>query len=106
MDAFLLFVFFFVSILISISSLDDAFIDLFALGIVRLGLPRINEDVEIPPTAVFVANWQEADVIEKMVEGNLARISIDAVKLYLGVYPNDTDTLNAALRLAERHPDR
>ncbi|MFZ1885258.1 MAG: glycosyl transferase family protein [Rhodoplanes sp.] len=106
MDAFLLPVFFFVSILISVSSLDDAFIDLFALGIVRRGLPSINEGVEIPPTAVFVANWQEADVIEKMVEGNLARVSIDAVKLYLGVYPNDTETLNAALRLAEKHPDR
>lgn len=106
MEVFLLSVFFFVSILISVSSLDDAFIDIFALGIVRLKRNSINEGVEIPPTAVFVANWQEADVIEKMVEGNLSRIPIDAVNFYLGVYPNDTETLSAALRLAEKHPDR
>ncbi|MEZ5890830.1 MAG: glycosyl transferase family protein, partial [Xanthobacteraceae bacterium] len=106
MEVFLLSVFFFVSVLISVSSLDDAFIDIFALGIVRLKRNSINEDIEIPPTAVFVANWQEADVIEKMVEGNLARIPIDAVEFYLGVYPNDTETLSAALRLAEKHPDR
>jgi hypothetical protein len=31
---------------------------------------------------VFVANWHEADVIGKMVEGNLARIPIDNVKFY------------------------
>jgi adsorption protein B len=105
-DTILLFVLFFVSILISISSLDDAFIDLFALGIVRRGLPTVNENVEIPPTAVFVANWHEADVLGKMVEGNLARIPIAAVRLYLGVYPNDADTLNVALDLAKKHPER
>ncbi|HEX5846003.1 MAG TPA: glycosyl transferase family protein, partial [Rhodoplanes sp.] len=66
-DTILLFLLFFVSILISISSFDDAFIDLFALGIVRRGLPTVNENVEIPPTAVFVANWHEADVLGKMV---------------------------------------
>jgi adsorption protein B len=31
---------------------------------------------------VFVANWHEADVLGKMVEGNLARIPIDNVKFY------------------------
>jgi adsorption protein B len=41
-----------------------------------------------------------------MVEGNLARITSASVKLYLGVYPNDTGTLNVAMGLAERHPER
>lgn len=82
MESVLLILLFFVSILISISSLDDAFIDIFGLAIVRLRSATINESLEIPPTAVFVANWHEADVIGKMVEGNLARIPIDNVKFY------------------------
>ena len=73
MESVLLFLLFFVSILISISSLDDAFIDIFGLAIVRLRSATINENLEIPPTAVFVANWHEADEIGKIVEGNLAR---------------------------------
>lgn len=106
MEILLLWLLFFVSVLITLSSIDDTFIDLFGLGIVRRGLPHVNEKMEIPPTAIFVANWHEADVLGKMVEGNLARIPIPAVKLYLGVYPNDTDTLNVALDLAKKHPDR
>ena len=41
-----------------------------------------------------------------MVEGNLARIPIPSVRLYLGVYPNDTGTRDVAMALAKRHPDR
>ena len=41
-----------------------------------------------------------------MVEGNLSRIPIPSVNLYLGVYPNDTGTRDVALRLAEKYPDR
>src|SRR5436190_9843192 len=66
---------FMVSILITVSSLDDAFIDLLAVGIVRLRLTGLAECLNaIPKTAVFVANWHEEDVLGKMVEGNLARI--------------------------------
>jgi bacteriophage N4 adsorption protein B len=66
---------FMVSILITVSSLDDAFIDLLAVGIVRLRLTGLAEYLTaIPKTAVFVANWHEEDVLGKMVEGNLARI--------------------------------
>ena len=60
----------------------------------------------IPPTAVFVANWQEEDVLGKMVEGNLARIRIPQVSLYLGVYPNDTGTLRVAKQLEAKYPER
>jgi len=96
-----------ISLLISISSLDDAFIDLLAFGITRRPFARsLAAQHEIPTTAVFVANWHEADVLGPMVEGNLARIAIPQVKLYLGVYPNDTETRDVALALAAKHPDR
>jgi adsorption protein B len=96
-----------ISLIISISSLDDAFIDLLAFGITRRPFTRKPATVDdIPTTAVFVANWHEADVLGAMVEGNLARIPIPQVKLYLGVYPNDTDTRDVALMLAAKYADR
>jgi bacteriophage N4 adsorption protein B len=96
-----------VSLLITVSSLDDAFIDLLALGISRYRTPRLNEQSgSIPRTAVFVANWHEEDVLGKMVEGNLARIRIPEVSFFLGVYPNDAGTLRVAKELEAKHPDR
>ena len=94
-DAVLFGLMFFVSIMMNISSIDDAFIDVLAFGIMRHGLPGQGQEVEIPWTAVFVANWHEEDVLGKMVEGNLARIPDPSVMLYLGVYPNDTGTLGS-----------
>ena len=105
-DAVLFGLMFFVSIMINISSIDDAFIDVLAFGIMRHGLPGQGQEVEIPWTAVFVANWHEEDVLGKMVEGNLARIPYTSVMFYLGVYPNDTGTLRVAKELEAKYPDR
>ena len=97
-----------VSILITVSSLDDAFIDLLAAGIARYRLPILAERPHdaLPKIAVFVANWHEEDVLGKMVEGNLARIQIPEVSFFLGVYPNDSGTLRVAKELEAKHPDR
>ncbi|ACA17716.1 general secretory system II protein E domain protein [Methylobacterium sp. 4-46] len=95
-----------VSSLINISSLDDAFIDLMAFGISRRGLPSLSGKSAIPRIAVFVANWHEEDVLGRMVEGNLARITCPDVSLYLGVYPNDTGTLRVARELECKYPSR
>jgi Glycosyltransferase like family 2 len=98
---------FVVSILITVSSLDDAFIDLLAVGIARCRVPAMTEAPHaVLTTAVFVANWHEEDVLGKMVEGNLARIRIPQVSFFLGVYPNDSGTLRVAKELEGRHPDR
>ncbi|ACL57513.1 glycosyl transferase family protein [Methylobacterium nodulans] len=95
-----------VSLLINVSSLDDAFIDIIAFGILRKGLPGLAERTDIPRIAVFVANWHEEEVLGKMVEGNLARIPYPSVSLFLGVYPNDTGTLRVAKELEAKYPDR
>jgi bacteriophage N4 adsorption protein B len=98
---------FVVSILITVSSLDDAFIDLLAVGIARCRVPAMTEAPHaVLTTAVFVANWHEEDVLGKMVEGNLARIRIPQVSFFLGVYPNDSGTLRVAKELEAKHPDR
>jgi len=106
MDVVLLCLMFTVSILINVSVLDDAFIDILAFGIERYSFPRTLGSVAIPWTAVFVANWDEQNVLGRMIEGNLTRIPIPSVTFYLGVYPNDIGTRDVALALAEKYPDR
>lgn len=107
MGTFLILALFVVSLLITVSSLDDALIDILATGIVRQRVPQsAQRSAEIPSTAVFIANWHEEDVLGKMVEGNLARIQTPQVSLYLGVYPNDAGTLRVAKELEAKYPAR
>jgi len=96
-----------VALLVSLSSLDDMFIDMMALAISRTTSDFRTDNISlIPEIAVFIANWHEEDVLEKMVEGNLARIPYPSVTLFLGTYPNDTGTLTVAQRLEQRNPNR
>ena len=95
------------SLLVSASSLDDAFIDVLALSIGHDPYRGNGSGVgPVPRTAVFIANWDEENVIGRMVEGNLSRIDDPDVVLYLGVYPNDTGTLRVAREVAAKYPDR
>lgn len=95
------------SALINLSSFDDALIDALAFGIAHSSFASEHASkTEKPSIGVFVANWREEDVLDRMVEGNLARITTPTVRLYLGVYPNDTATCDVAMELAKKHPDR
>ena len=105
-----------VSVLILISSIDDIFIDLLALlcanprpaveppGHGRSAAPRASGLEGRASFGVFIANWHEADVLEKMIEGNLETIRYRPLAFYLGVYPNDVETREAAQRVARKHP--
>ncbi|HEY7299115.1 MAG TPA: glycosyl transferase family protein [Xanthobacteraceae bacterium] len=95
-----------IALLICVSSVDDLFIDLLAICIVRHRLSSSSCQAGSRATAVFVANWHEEDVLEKMVQGNLARIEDPKIKIVLGVYPNDTATRQVAEQLAYRYPER
>lgn len=107
MNDILISLFLIVSLLINLSSLDDIFIDLLSFGIVHFPFRRgAARPAVLPNIAIFVANWGEEDVLGKMVEGNLARIDIPEVSIFLGVYPNDTGTRGVAEALAAAHPDR
>lgn len=54
--------------------------------------------------AVIVANWREAGVIERMISGNLQRLQYQRVVFFIGVYPNDPETVAAAKTVAEQFP--
>ena len=88
-----------------IFSFDDLFIDFIAL-VFRLKPNRISEEQlgqmhSMPQKriAIMIANWHEADIIERMIHGNVGRIDYLNYDFFLGVYPNDTETVAAARRL-------
>ncbi|HAZ14547.1 MAG: hypothetical protein A2X86_15560 [Bdellovibrionales bacterium GWA2_49_15] len=55
--------------------------------------------------AIMVACWHEEDVIEAMVTGNLSNVEYKNYDFFLGVYPNDTGTLEIVQRLAATYPN-
>jgi adsorption protein B len=102
------------------SGLDDLFLDLayFFLRIqARLrrrrdaaaGAPSAGGVVAGPPRdepriAVLVPCWQEAAVIEDMLDTNLTAIEYHNYEVWLGVYPNDPATIERVAAAQERFP--
>lgn len=55
--------------------------------------------------AIFVPCWKESKVIAGMVRQNSARIRYDNFDIFLGVYPNDQRTCDAAFDVASHFPN-
>ncbi|MEA3017039.1 MAG: hypothetical protein QOI38_1761 [Sphingomonadales bacterium] len=53
------------------------------------------------PIAVFVPAWDEARVIARMLRHTLAAYEGADVRIYVGCYPNDADTIGAVRSAAE-----
>ncbi len=94
------------------SGLDDFLLDLFYLyfwcrlrfrrrGKVSVRLPGAGFEAQ-PLIAIFVPCWAEHDVIEKMIEHNVAAIDYKNYEFWLGVYPNDLATQAKAASCASR----
>lgn len=66
-----------------------------------LGRLRLREQQRI---AVWVPAWQEADVINAMVENVLHRVEYRNYTVFVGTYPNDEETQRAVEVLAAAHP--
>lgn len=96
------------SLLILAFLIDDLFID--AVAYIKNLKPRslskevLFDDQNNKMLAIMVANWKEANVLESMVHGNMARLPNKNVHLFLGVYPNDTPTLEIATRMESLYP--
>lgn len=95
-----------------IFTLDDLFIDTYAL-IKRIAPMKIDSTflskMKSAPQkhiAIIVANWKEADVIAPMIRGNLRGIDYQNYTFFLGVYPNDLSTWEAARKLEELYPHK
>lgn len=94
-----------------VSAIDEAAFDLGYLWLRLKG--RLREDVvardaETPElerlTAVFVAAWQEAEVIGAMISHTLKAWPQRRMTLYVGCYANDPQTLAAAMKGAAGDP--
>jgi adsorption protein B len=94
-----------------IGGLDDLLVDLVFLARRSL-LPnagrRALADLPLPAVparlAIFVPAWDESRVIGAMLGSAVARLDHPDWRLYVGLYPNDPATVDAAAAVAERDP--
>ncbi|WP_298336847.1 glycosyl transferase family protein [uncultured Erythrobacter sp.] len=99
----------FAGVFFLIGALDDLAVDLAWLWLKLTGrarTARINrKELQIrplsEPVAVFIPAWQEADVIHDTVRHLLSVWPQRGLMVYIGVYRNDPETLDAAMRAAE-----
>ncbi|MCS6954057.1 MAG: glycosyl transferase family protein [Bryobacterales bacterium] len=93
------------AIFLILSGLDDLFLDLALLRLRRrLQLPYSGgEDPPEKRTAIFIPLWREHRVVEGMLAHNLAAIRYGSYDVFLGTYPNDEPTLEAARRAEQRY---
>jgi adsorption protein B len=86
------------------SGLDDCFLDLAYIhrwfrarrradGAYAFDPPDLERGAE-PAIAILVPCWQEAGVIEQMLDSNLTAIEYQDYDVWLGVYPNDQPTID------------
>ena len=93
----------------AVMAIDDLLIDFVALAAKlrpkRLSSQKLSEWQALPEKriAILVANWQEADVLDRMLRGNLSRIDYRNYFFFVGVYPNDPLTIAAAELVAKEN---
>jgi adsorption protein B len=99
-----------VSLWLFISGCDELFVDFwfavratFGRDSWEVSLDKLAEPRE-KRIAMFVPCWHEAAVIEQMVEHNLGRIDYHNFDIFLGVYPNDPETIEKASKLERKYP--
>lgn len=92
-----------------LGGLDDLLVDIvFLVRRVLYGRhPRLSLITLPPPRragriAVFVPAWDEVAVIGGMLSTAIDRYEHDDYRIYVGVYPNDPATIDAAAAVAER----
>lgn len=90
--------------------LDDLFIDLQFLRYLRkrdgqetVTLERLKNEPE-QLIAIFIPAWQESGVIDRMAEFATKVLAYDRYDIFIGVYPNDTETVRAVEALARKFP--
>ena len=91
--------------------IDDLLIDILYLCRRWLGADRsVRRLADLPAPAaparfaVFVPAWDEAAVIGPMLATATARLDHDDYRIFVGLYPNDRATIDAAAQVAERDP--
>lgn len=91
-----------------IGGIDDLLVDFLFLARRWFGRGaevRMLADLPTPPIphrfAVFVAAWDESAVIAQMLATAVSRLDHPDYRLFVGLYPNDRASIDAAARVAE-----
>lgn len=103
-----------VSILFIISGIDDIFFDIFywfryffRIRKVRHFEPLTYERLSSVPEkaiAIMTPCWHEANIIEVMLRHNCNAIDYKNYDIFVGVYPNDPDTVKSVQSVANNNP--
>jgi adsorption protein B len=95
--------------LLLVSGIDDLLPLLICLLHRMPGQPLPDDNDEMCVTerriAIFVPCWQESQVIGEMIRQNVARIEYRNYDMFIGVYPNDQPTCDAAFDAAAGFPN-
>ena len=94
------------ALVMAVSGLDDLFVDLVFLGRsawqgLRIGPKPSRPDlatlraVPAAPMAIIIPAWDEAAVIGAMLARLLATLDYPAVRIFVGIYPNDPASIAA-----------
>lgn len=87
-----------------LSGVDDLAVDaLWLLRKLRRRKGRTQAAGEGKLLAIFIPLWKEAEVIGPMLDHNLASIRYPDYHVFVGTYPNDPETAEAARRAAAKH---
>lgn len=112
MDQALLFLALFTVVFSFLFTLDDLFIDAVAffksLKPLDIDTDELAAFKQKPQkrVAILIANWKEHQVLAAMIRGNLRGIDYQNYTFFLGVYPNDPLTWQAARDLEELFPHK
>jgi adsorption protein B len=91
-----------------ISGIDDTFIDsLYWLNLrkYKKTLPTIDKikNVQEHSIALVICAWKEYRVIERTLQYAMKNIKYSNYQIFVGLYPNDTETIKVIRRIAEEN---
>jgi adsorption protein B len=96
------------SILLVVSGVDDVIVDLmywFTRWKYRRDLPKLEEISKADESviALVICAWREYKVIGRTLTYALSKMKYSNYQIFVGVYPNDTKTLEVVKRIAQKN---
>ncbi|MBI3765231.1 MAG: phage adsorption protein NrfB [Ignavibacteriales bacterium] len=106
---------FIVASFLFMSGIDDIFVDMYywfhhlfmrkKFNRYRYDSPEIIHQVPEKPIAIYVPAWHEYDVIDKMLTNACRTIQYKNYDIFVGVYPNDPQTITKVEEVSTRFPN-
>jgi len=96
------------SVLLIISGIDDVFVDLlywFNRWKYKRNLPKMDDVLAVNENsiALVICAWREYKVIGRTLTYALSKLRYNSFTIFVGVYPNDTKTLEVVKRIAQKN---